>query len=435
MAKHENFTAGRIEGFTCPPGKRQAIFWDGKTPGLGVRVTSGGTKSYIFETQLQGKTIRVTIGDIKTWPLDAPAKDKEAQTARKKAGEFRTMTDNGIDPRIAAAERIAETVAKQDAAKRQEATVGDVWDEYTTARKHKWSARHLADHANLCKPDYPLAPILAMRLSDLDADKVKDWLKVEATRRPTQAALAFRLLRAFVRWCADQKEYKAHVHADACNSRMSKDTLPKAGIKDDCLQREQLPAWFAAVRAIGNPTISAYLQCLLLVGSRREELATVKWQDVDFQWKAITIHDKVEGERTIPLTPYVASLIAALPRRKDSEGNPLPWVFSSPTSASGRLMEPSIQHRRVTAAAGIEGLSLHGLRRSFGTLSEWCEVPVGVVAQIQGHKPSAIAEKHYRRRPLDLLRQWHEKIETWILEQAGVAFQAAEQHGALRAVK
>jgi integrase len=98
-------------------------------------------------------------------------------------------------------------------------------------------------------------------------------------------------------------------------------------------------------------------------------------------------------------------------------------------------MEPSIQHRRVTTSAGIEGLSLHGLRRSFGTLSEWCEVPVGVVAQIQGHKPSAIAEKHYRRRPLDLLRMWHEKIEAWILEQAGVTFQAAEQPGALRAVK
>ena len=38
-----------------------------------------------------------------------------------------------------------------------------------------------------------------------------------------------------------------------------------------------------------------------------------------------------------------------------------------------------------------------------------------------GHKPSALAEKHYRRRPLDLLRLWHTKIEGWILEQAGIA--------------
>ena len=39
-----------------------------------------------------------------------------------------------------------------------------------------------------------------------------------------------------------------------------------------------------------------------------------------------------------------------------------------------------------------------------GTLCEWVEMPAGVVAQIQGHRPSATAEKHYRRRPLDLLR-------------------------------
>jgi integrase len=426
MAKRENFTAGRIEAFTCPPGKQQAIFWDGKTPGLGVRVTSGGTKSYVFETKLQGKTLRITIGDTKTWPV---------KKAQDEATRLKTLTDQGTDPRQIDADKKAAAKAAQESKKHQEATVGEIWAAYTEERKHKWSARHLADHVAMCKPDYPLANLMAGRLSDLDADTVKAWLKVEAARRPTQAALAFRLLRAFVRWAADQKELKEHIHADACNTRMSKDTLPKSKVKDDCLQREQLPAWFAAIRAIGNPVISAFLQCLLLVGSRREELAAVKWQDVDFQWKAITIHDKVEGERTIPLTPFVASLLAALPRRKDSEGNPSPWVFSSPTSASGRLMEPSIQHRRVTTSAGIEGLSLHGLRRSFGTLSEWCEVPVGVVAQIQGHKPSAIAEKHYRRRPLDLLRMWHEKIEAWILEQAGVTFQAAEQPGALRAVK
>jgi len=57
-------------------------------------------------------------------------------------------------------------------------------------------------------------------------------------------------------------------------------------------------------------------------------------------------------------------------------------------------------------------------------LSEWCEAPAGAIAQIQGHKPSAIAEKHYRRRPLDLLRKWHDQIEAWILTEAGVEFTA-----------
>jgi hypothetical protein len=47
-----------------------------------------------------------------------------------------------------------------------------------------------------------------------------------------------------------------------------------------------------------------------------------------------------------------------------------------------------------------------------------------VVAQIQGHKPSATAERHYKRRPLDLLRLHHERIEAWMLEHAGIEFAA-----------
>lgn len=65
-------------------------------------------------------------------------------------------------------------------------------------------------------------------------------------------------------------------------------------------------------------------------------------------------------------------------------------------------------------------MTLHGLRRSFKSLSEWLDLPAGVVAQIMGHKPSATAEKHYTIRPLDLLRLHHEKLEAWILEQAGI---------------
>ena len=61
-------------------------------------------------------------------------------------------------------------------------------------------------------------------------------------------------------------------------------------------------------------------------------------------------------------------------------------------------------------------------------------MPVGVVAQIQGHKPSATVEKHYKVRPLELLRAHHEKIEAWILEQAEIVFDAKAAPGGLRVV-
>jgi integrase len=158
----------------------------------------------------------------------------------------------------------------------------------------------------------------------------------------------------------------------------------------------------------------------------------------------------VEGERTIPLTPYVAGLLRDMkarnatppqvPRRlrKDAEAvetlrrewKPSPWVFASRAATGGRIQEPRAAHVRALAAAGLPHLTLHGLRRSFGTLAEWVECPVGVVAQIQGHKPSAIAEKHYRVRPLDLLRLWHKRIEEWILSEAGIEQPKDEEAGA-----
>lgn len=154
-----------------------------------------------------------------------------------------------------------------------------------------------------------------------------------------------------------------------------------------------------------------YLQTLLLTGARREELADLRWSDIDFQWKTLRIADKVESERIIPLTPYVTSLLQSLPRIND-------WVFSSSTAQSGRIQDPRNAHNRALASANLPNITLHGLRRSFGTLSEWVECPAGIVAQIQGHKPSATVEKHYRKRPIDLLRLWHSRIEDWMLKEA-----------------
>ena len=418
-----NFTAGRIATYQFRPsatGKsNQTVYWDGKTPGLGLRVTAAGAKAYIFESRLYGKTLRLTIGDVRTWSVGK---------AQDEATKLKALTDQGIDPRQLKADRAAADEAQRTEANRHVVTVADAWNVYTEARRHKWSARHIADHQNLARGTGEkigdsdriyeagaLSPLMALKLSEIDTARVRAWLRDEVTRRPTQAALAFRLLRAFLNWCTDTPDYCGIAGENACQARIAKDTLPKKKAKTDCLQREQLPDWFKHVRNIGNPVINAFLQTLLLIGSRREELAHLKWADVDFKWNTITIHDKVEGERTIPLTPYVSTLLSGLPRRNE-------WIFSSSGAESGRLQEPTIQHKKACAVAGIEALTLHGLRRSFSTLSEWVECPVGVVAQIMGHKPSATAERHYKQRPLDLLRMWHTKIESWMLDQAGIEF-------------
>ncbi|MFN3861704.1 MAG: tyrosine-type recombinase/integrase [Roseateles sp.] len=470
-----NLTAGAIERLICPPGKAQAFLRDAEGNGLRVRVTPTGAKSFVFEQSLKNKTIRRTIGNVSAYSIDE---------ARAEAKRLSVLLDAGTDPRElerekaeARATAFAEKAAQAAAAAAEQAaaalTVGEAWVRYLAERRPHWGARTYTDHLKAAqeggqdrkrmpgvktKPG-PLAPLMPMRLVDLDAAAVEVWAKREAATRPARVRLALRLLKAFLRWAAAEPDLKGRADPTAASAKKAREAAGRPKVRNDYLQREQLAAWFKHVRAIPNPVISAYLQCLLLTGARREELAALRWEEVNMQWRGLDLKDKVEGRRAVPLTPYVAHLLAALPRRNG-------WVFSSAqslagdaknaarraryharkgttppqgdmsiSSASGRLVDPSIAHRRACAAAGLEGLTLHGLRRSFASLCEWLDIPGGISAQIQGHAPQGVREQNYIRRPLDLLRVHHEKIEAWILEQAGVEFRPARaDSNGLRAV-
>lgn len=440
------FTAGRVAGFKCPQGKKQAFLWDAGAPGLALRVTPNGNPSYVFQGNYCGKSRRVTIGSPTAWSI------ADAQT---KARELQRMIDEGHDPgllkheaRAEAAMKQAQALAQAEAEQRAAVTVGEAWAAYLVERRPNWGDVHYQDHQRLSKAGGlpanrgtrgrgvtvagPLHTLMALRLRGLDATTVEAWAAKEAKTRPTSARLAWRLLRAFLAWCAEHPDYSAIVpERNPAKTRKTREALGKAGVKQDVLLREQLAEWFGAVRRLHNPVVAAYLQTLLLTGARPSEVLGLRWKDVNTRWNGLTIRDKVEGERVIPLTPYVKQLLAALPRRNE-------WVFASAQPSPGKapqpISKPHKPHETACKEAAIDGLTLHGLRRSFKSLTEWLECPAGAVAQIMGHKPSATAEKHYTVRPLDLLRVHHERIEAWILEQAGLPFKADAHAGQPRAV-
>lgn len=425
MAKTK-FTAGRIDDFNCEPGKSQSFLWDTSAPGLGLRVTAKGAKSYIFQAKFGGEAIRITIGDPKVWDISA---------AQSEARRLKVIIDGGKDPRRVKADAIAADEAQRAAKEaelqeslakdlRESITLKEVWGKYIQDRVSNWSELHLRDHQRMMQPGGlprkrskqltvpgPLASLGELRLVDITPARVDSWAKQEGQKRATSSRLALRLLKACLFWCASHPQYAQVISSNSAQSKKARESLGKPKVKHDVLQREQLPAWFNAVRQIQNPVISAYLQALLLTGARREELAELRWTEVDFKWCSLKLGDKVEDMRMVPLTPYVSALLNSLPRCNE-------WVFSSLAAESGHITEPSIAHRKACKEAALS-MTLHGLRRSFATLSEWTETPAGIAAQIQGHAPQGVREQNYIRRPLDLLRLWHIKFEEWILQQAG----------------
>lgn len=439
MPNVKQLTTQRVADFTCPPDKKQEFLWADNCPGFGVRVTKKG-KKYVSSFEWQG-TQRMPIGPVGRdgWTIER---------AKQRHEEIRRIAASGRDPRVVKAESIAADNAKRKEAAVTVLTGYELWPRYLLEGKPKrrdaWKPRYVSDLQKAAarggepkkrgkgktRPGH-LAPLLAMPLTafapGIGRDTMDDWFAVERKRgRGIQAKRAAAMFAPFLSWIDSCKEYRGIV--DPTCARASKlKNAPANKPRTDALELAQLPPWFAALDTLPNRTAAVYLAVLLLIGARREELAALTWSNVDFRWHKLTINDKVEDTRTIPLTPYVASLLNSLPRTNE-------YVFAS-SSKSGRIAEPRSALETVLAAADIPHVSVHGLRRSFSLLGEQAGAPAGAIAQLMGHKPSAIAER-YRPRNIDMLRPYSAQIEAFILKKANIEFDAAQPtHGPLRVVK
>jgi hypothetical protein len=107
IAERINLTAGAIERLTCPAGKQQAFMRDSEAPGLRVRVTAAGAKSFVYEAKLNRQTIRRTIGDVKLWSIEQ---------ARTEARRLAVVLDSGQDPREIERQQQAAQAADKAAA-------------------------------------------------------------------------------------------------------------------------------------------------------------------------------------------------------------------------------------------------------------------------------------------------------------------------------
>lgn len=280
-------TLDRIRKLTPPAGAQAVYVFDDDPRQLCVRVTPAGAKSFVFAGKFNKVPLRVTIGDVKVWNLD---------DARAEARRLQGLIDQGIDPRqekvdkqAAIEARKAAGEAEQEEQRRMAVTVGEAWAAYVAARSHKWGDSHKRDHEKAIQPggelitrgrkkgqgEYSLPgmvySLVAERLTDINAERLATWMRENNDRGATEAAKNFRLVRAFLNWCAERPDYTGIVCPEACRDSEVQDRVQATKAKAGCLQKEQLPLWFEHVKKLRNPVHSAYLQTTLLTGARREE--------------------------------------------------------------------------------------------------------------------------------------------------------------------
>ena len=151
-------TAGRVDAFACPKSKPQAFLWDTDTPTLALRATPTGRKTYVFESRLNGATLRINIGTLADWPIEK---------ARTKAQGLKMLVDAGTDPReverdkqAAAVEKKAVAAAKAQTDKLVAVTLADAWTDYIEQRRPFWGELHYMTISTKPRPGaYRLAAV------------------------------------------------------------------------------------------------------------------------------------------------------------------------------------------------------------------------------------------------------------------------------------
>jgi integrase len=377
------------------PAAGQEIYRDRELRGFGLRVTSGGARTYIVEKRIGGKVRRVKIGRAD----DALPTEK----ARRLAQEFLGTVAGGRDP-----------IAEKAAVKAQAITLGEVLDDYLATRGTKLKSRTREQYRDLIearrKDGSPLAfaDWRSKRIAGITAELVqRRHRELSAGHGPAWANLAMRVLRLLINYASMRFDDGGGKPLIAVNpvKRLGQARLwNDVERRETVLRIEDMPAWYqglGAVSAVGRD----YLLLVLLTGLRRREAAALKWADVDLvKTRTLTVRDTKNGrDHVLPLSMQLLDVLAR--RRAATEG---PFVF--PGRRSGACLAEVKPFTLAVAKASKVRTSVHDLRRTFATTAERLDISSYAVKRLLNHTTGndvtagyIVADIERLRRPMQAI--------------------------------
>ena len=141
----------------------------------------------------------------------------------------------------------------------------------------------------------------------------------------------------------------------------------------------------------------AIVRLLILTGARKTEIASLRWEHVDFERKALRLPDSKTGAKVVPLGAPALDVLSHLPRHEGS-----PWVFPA-TRGKGYHLGASMVWRKLVKAAGLKGVRLHDLRHGFASFAVADGDSLYLVGKVLGHTQAATTQR-YAHLQLDPVR-------------------------------
>ena len=353
---------------------------DTSLTGFGVKVTPKNYIVYFAEGRIkQGKTKRVTLGRYPSMDI---------HEAKSRARKALNLLRDGIDPLLLEKEQRDKLFASKAKEEALSVTLRDLMTSFFEARQLK------------SEPDYRkvlcscFADWLDKPVRVISRQSVEQCYKRIAFKEghKAQAAKAMRYLGSILTYGkAEIISGEPLILENPVDVLKEKRIDRSVKPKERYVEREQL---FNLIRAFMTECTEDARDLLLLqlfTGFRDQESKTIRWTDLDFKEKTITItQNKSSRTHIIPMGKFLYALLKVRAHKKVNKD----YVFSNRDN-SNHIGIVRKQVLKVTKKTGIE-FSHHDLRRTFATLLEGeLKVSESIISRLLNHSPKTVTGKHY----------------------------------------
>ncbi|WP_310087630.1 MULTISPECIES: tyrosine-type recombinase/integrase [unclassified Sphingopyxis] len=384
MAIHR-FTDRWLQSLGTRPTHGRAEFVDAVCPGLHLRVTSKGTRTFSVMFRVRGKLVRTTLGK---YPLLALHDAREAALAKMRE------VDQGADLHAA-------TTRQQSLTLRQ--MIDSYVERHLRPNARSWKNIQAALLGSAKRPSRlsHLHTKQAGQISKADVVAVIDRIMEDGT--PQAAVNLLRYIKMLFNWAADR---------DMVVANQFERIRPPARTRerDRILSDQEIAAIWHASFQLTDPYGQMY-RMFLLTGQRRSEVATMRWCEISGRTWTIP-REKVKKDRAhaVPLTTTAQAVLASLPQFGREA-----FVFTTTGGMSASSNFAKVK-RELDRLSGTAGWTIHDIRRTVRSKLAELRIPREVARKVLNHedgKVDRIYNRHdYAKEKREALVKWEKRLLT-----------------------
>jgi len=379
-----------ITSLELAKGRAEEFAWDAELEGFGLRLRRSGDgvrRTYVAQYRIGARrSRRVTIG---------PAEKLVPAQARQAARKILAKVALGHDPQ-------GEKEAKREAAAQ---TFKAVVDDYLADRQAALRPMSFKI-ARLYLTGPYFRPLHLMPISEIKRSHVAGCIRSITRDRSNATANAARNnLSPLFAWAISQG-----MLGDNTNPV---DGAPRAANpvpRDRVLSNNELVAIW---RASGDDDYGHILRLLILLGSRRKEIGSMKWSEIDLEagtWMLPAERSKNRRSHTLPLPPAAFEIIRSVPQTDRDH------VFGNGDVGFNSWND---KKRTLDQRLGdtVKPWTLHDLRRSCAT--KMADIGIAphiieaILNHVSGHKGGVAGiynRSQYDRECAAALVRWSEHV-------------------------